>query len=208
MHYVINNTKIPRHIIAQKIGISRQTLYDREYMLTSYKTWMLDELLTATGFNPDRIPAHIHQRALDLETGAVKPAPRIPKNPAAESRQVETTRTAKQQDMDARLAAAIESPGIPPRDIEHLVMKTRTNERWPNQVKPLLDPLPPYEMVLTPRHHVPWPNSPSGLLLMPAYWYFKTLDGIFQFGDTRAEALKKIEDWRKRDAEALARDLI
>lgn len=210
IQYILDHCRLRRYEIAAKLGITRKTMYEWEYQLVNIRDYMVEDIAKAAEYPLDRVPENVRENAITADLKRRKPKsepPRIPKNPAADSMKAEDARTTQRKEKDARLAEALKSPKTPPRDLEHLV-NPRSWEDWPDRVKPLLDPLPPYEMVLTPRHWVPYPSSANGLILRDAAWWFKTSKGICQSRATREKALELIEDLRKKDAEALSLDLI
>lgn len=67
MHWILQNSKLNRREIAEKLGIARQSLYDREYQITAVREHMIDELLEAAAVSAEKIPLHIKQRDIDAE---------------------------------------------------------------------------------------------------------------------------------------------
>jgi len=101
-HWIIQNSKLNRIQIAAKLGIARQTLYDREYQIVRVREHMIGELLEAAAVSADKIPLHIKQRDTDAELArfnkAERQKERVKANTPATNPQTTTARLQPGQD--------------------------------------------------------------------------------------------------------------
>ena len=195
LNHILTNSRFTRIEIAKRAGVSRQTIYDWEYQLTAFRYWMLEMCSKAAEVSIESIPAYKLQ--LDAEEdlrrlkGESKPVPRIPKNPAAESMHAESTRQKA-------------TPPAPAKPAAHVY----TDKDCPDLAKLALDKAQPYELLLVPAHMIPYDKDPTTRVSRSTQWYFKCLDGVMEHDIQRDRIEEKLRKARKRDAEALARDLI
>jgi DNA-binding XRE family transcriptional regulator len=67
IHWVLENSALSRVQIAQRLGVSRKTVYEWEYKKTRCRLGMVERLAAAADVSTARIPAYIRQKCADAE---------------------------------------------------------------------------------------------------------------------------------------------
>jgi len=183
LHYVLCNTKLTRDVVALALKKTRKALYDWEYQLTAYKSFMLDEVAKAADFDINKIPPHIYARALAADDARL----------AADDKKV---RARKKKVEDATQTAA-SNPDTPtaPKAATSKPVKARP----PNPVQEAKKTMLRYEVRFIPSHG----DIVNGRDARRADgWYTLLPIGNLEHMDyskTKEESLKKAEARRAQD---------
>lgn len=207
LSYMLTHSEITRKDIAEKLGISRKTLYEWEYQLTPHRIWMTDKVAEASGVPFERVPLHVRQKAEDAyvrsTSGKPKEEPRIPKPPTPRPK-----RMVNGLEVELNYGTPTERNKNPQtfvnvtahhRKLRDEGVEIPSDADLPDLVSIALKGVGLYDAVYVPRHKIPRVTEECGAISLPNCWYYKSASGQVHRRMTQEAALAHIEELRQED---------